>query len=1013
MSLNLTTKNKMIMKKLYFKQLIVAVVALLGCTMVNAHDFEMDGIFYTITSETTVEVTYNGEDYSVVENEYSGSVVIPESVTYNDVCYGVTAIGLDAFRECLEITSITLPGSITTIGAMAFRTCNALTDVYISDLVAWCNIEHASWSNPMNYAQNLYLNGELLTELVIPDSITEIKAEIFNGCNCITSVKFHDGVTTIGDYAFQNCTGLTKIIGGDGITNIGFNAFKACTALTEVTISENITSLDASAFNGCTGITKLTLNNNNLEYYEGFKSTNSLKEIIFGNSITSIENLMFRNTGIVSITLPETVTSIGDYAFENCRELENINIPEAVTTIGIYAFSGCTKLANLTIPENVTTVGFYAFDGTKWLNDHPDGAVYTGKVLYKYKGEAPDGIVNVKEGTLIIGIQAFYNCSSVTNVVIPNTVTTLEEGAFYVCESLANITIPNSVTSIGRFVFTGCFNLEQIAVEEGNPVYDSRNNCNAIIETASNTLLFGCKNTIIPSSVTNIGSAFNYTSTPTSITIPDGVKTIESNAFAYCENLTSISISASVTSIANNAFSGCYNITNIVVDEENTVYSSPDNCNAIIEIATNKLVFGCKNTVIPENITTIGSYAFMGQRGLTNVTLPKGLTTIEEFAFNSCQNLTSIEIPNSVTTIASNGFSGCKSLKSVKIGTGLTNVDQSAFALCDSITRIELNCTEVKGMGFNHLGCLEEFILGDSVKIIGEGAFSGLNIISIEIPNSVTTIGEYAFEYCTALTNVSIPNGVTKIAKWAFGGCSALASIEIPNSVTTIDESAFYACSALTSIEIPNSVTEIGRYAFRGCSALVSIEIPNSVTTIGANVFDGCTALTSISLDVENVTSETIKGASNVKEIVLGKNVASIGRSAFTSCDSLTSIYSLNETPVALKLDPFGSKLTRNATLYVPVGSLEAYRSATRWKNFVNIVEMDMTGIESAEANAPVFEITAGGIQLTAAEGKPVAVYTVGGALVEKIGSYAGEEIELNKGIYIINVGGKAVKVKL
>ena len=307
------------------------------------------------------------------------------------------------------------------------------------------------------------------------------------------------------------------------VTSIGSSAFYNCYDLNSVTIPNSVTSIGGNAFYGCSGLT--------------------------------------------SVTIPASVTSIGYNAFHGCSGLTSVTIPANVTSIGGNAFSGCSSLTSVTIPNSVTSIGSGAFSGTAWYNNQPDGIVYAGKVLYIYKGTMPDGTkVKIKDGTLSIAESAFSGCSGLASVTIPNSVTSISGYAFYGCSGLTSVTIPASVTSIGGNVFYICSGLTSIIVEEGNTAYDSRDNCNAIIETASNTLIAGCKNTTIPNSVTSIGNgAFCGCSGLTSITIPNSVTLINFLAFSSCSGLTSVVIPNSVTTICPYAFSGCKSLTSISI----------------------------------------------------------------------------------------------------------------------------------------------------------------------------------------------------------------------------------------------------------------------------------------------------------------------------------------------------------------------------------------------------------------------------------------------------------------
>ena len=383
-------------------------------------------------------------------------------------------------------------------------------------------------------------------------------------------------------------------------------------------------------------------------------------------SVTAIgEGAFLRCPRLASVDIPNSVTSIGDYAFEECTGLTSIVIPNSVTGIGRQAFMDCTGLTSIDIPNSVTAISSYAFYNTAWYDNQPDGMVYAGMVAYRYKGTMPSGTnMTLKEGTLGIAVCAFMECTGLTSIVIPN-----------------------SVTEIGVLAFYDCPVLTSIVVESGNPRYDSRNNCNAIIETASNTLIAGCKNTIIPNSVTEIGyGAFECCTGLTSIDIPNSVTKIGEYAFEFCSGLIGIVIPNSVTEIGDEAFDFCPGLTSIVVESGNPRYDSRNNCNAIIETASNTLIAGCKNTIIPNSVTAIGDYAFEGCNGLTSIDIPNSVTTIGDFAFYGCNSLTSIVIPNSVTEIGEGAFDRCTGLTSIVIPNSVTEIDDFAFSECTGLT---------------------------------------------------------------------------------------------------------------------------------------------------------------------------------------------------------------------------------------------------------------------------------------------------------------------------------------
>ena len=410
-------------------------------------------------------------------------------------------------------------------------------------------------------------------------------------------------------------------------------------------------------------------------------------QLSFNKRINGWENLK-------TVIIPEGVTVIGEQVFMNCVNLTKVVIPDTVTEISYQAFAGCTRLVDIKLPDGVTRMGANSFDGAACYENQSDGDTYIGKYYYGYKGTMPDNAnINIKDGTTGICDSAFKNCAGLTNVTIPNSVRNIGSDTFGGCTGLTSVTIPNSVTSIDDYAFYGCTGLTSVT---------------------------------IPNSVTSIGNeAFCVCTGLTSVTIPNNVTSIGNEAFYGCTGLTSVTIPNSVTSIDDHAFSRCTGLTKIVVDENNAVYDSRNNCNAIIEKEANKLIIGCKNTSIPENITSIDDYAFYGCTGLTNITIPDSVMSIGYSTFSECTGLTSVTIPNSVTSIDGFAFSGCTGLTSVIIPNSVTSIDGFAFSGCTGLT-------------------------------------------NISIPDSVTKIGNYAFSGCLKLTNITIPNSVVNMGWYVF-----------------------------------------------------------------------------------------------------------------------------------------------------------------------------------------------------------------------------------------------------
>lgn len=427
------------------------------------------------------------------------------------------------------------------------------------------------------------------------------------------------------------------------VKSIGYDAFGG-TKVTSIKIPNSVTSIAHGAFSNSTWYSNqpdgcLYLDN----WLIGYKGNESKGELIIAEGTRGIaEETFIRCSGLTSVTIPNSVKNIGRAAFSNCTGLTSINIPNSVTNIGESAFYECEGLTELTIPSSLTNIGEYSFSGCTGLTS-----------------------VTIPNSVKNIGQAAFSGCTGLTSISIPNSVTNIEESAFAGCEGLTDLTIPSSVKSIGKGAFSNCNNLSSISVEKENLFYDSRDNCNAIIESNSNTLIIGCKNTNIPNNVQLIGKS----------------------AFEGCSGLTSIAIPSSVISIGDFAFNGCIGLTSIS---------------------------------IPDGVTEIGWSAFENCTGLASVTLAKSLTTISYYAFSGCTSLTSIDIPNSVETIYFGAFQGCSNLTSFIIPNSVTSWGEGVLSGCSSLTSLTIgsNVTSIKDLwgmpafdGCNKILIVKSYIL--------------------------------------------------------------------------------------------------------------------------------------------------------------------------------------------------------------------------------------------------------------------------------------------------------------
>ena len=554
------------------------------------------------------------------------------------------------------------------------------------------------------------------------------------------------------------------------------------------------------------GNTKITTLNGNY----GNKTLTAKWESIFNYSNGVITGLKSKYQNLTQIVIPEeingeAITSIGDLAFSSCDNLTSIEIPNSVTSIGDLAFSGCDSLE------------YNVKDNLNYLGNELNPYLYLSSVISQ---DITSAIID--NSCKFIGSYAFEDCSSLTSIAIPEGVTSIGERAFEDCESL-QYNVKDNLNYLGNETNPYLYLSGVTSQDITSAIID--NSCKFIGSHAF-CWCSSLTSVVIGDSVTSIGySVFRGCSSLTSIVIPDSVTSIGSDAFIACRSLTSIVIPDSVTSIGDLAFYYCSSLTNIEVDKNNANYKSID------------------GNLYSKDGKTLIQYAIGKTK--TSFVIPDSVTSIGERAFEDCDGLTSVVIGDSVTSIGKMAFYGCDSLEyNVKDNLKYLGNETNPYLYLSGVTSQDITSA----------------IIDNSCKFIGSYAFASCSsLTSVVIPDSITSIGKYAFYNCSSLTNIEVDknnanyksidgnlyskDGKTLI-QYAIG--KTKTSFVIPDSVTSIGERAFEDCRTLTSIVIPDSVTSIGSYAFSGCRSLTSVVIADSVTSIGDWAFSNCSSLTSI-----------------------------------------------------------------------------------------------------------------------------------------------------------------------
>ena len=807
-------------------------------------------------------------------------------------------------------------------------------------------------------AEGLVITGDINgTDVMTLNRMPKLKYLDLAGANIVAGgMTYRDDLkttyNTIGSYFFYSLPNLIVLKLPESITKIEDNAFEGCSALATLTIPGNCVSMGRSLFNECDRLFKITFEpgEKNLiasgevcaaNTYEVYLSrnisngrfTDSLSKLIIGEGTAKIEyslvepcknllELIIENGPLLSLTgmythkfpsCPLRDIYIGreiDMLFIDCAEIENVRINDG--GIPDNCFSERKLLKSVEI-SGKSAIGSKAFQNCPALNN----VIITGNNT--------------------IGAYAFSKCTKITTLTVTGE-NTLSEYAFSECTGLSSVVIEGNNT-LGRKTFDNCSNLKELSISGDGTIEES---CFSDCRSLNDINLCGIgeysfgKNafTPYPSYYGKRRVTIDNLAAWCKLNFTNG----ESNPLAYNADL-----------ILNGE-----TVTDLVIPES-------------IDKVKPYSFFGStiKSLIVNDNVTSIGEFAFSESRLLQSAKLSNNISDISTGAFKACSALTFINIPDALPTINDETFRGCSSLPEIRIPETVNSIRNSAFYGCSELSEINIpdNVTSIGDNAFYDCSGASSVTFGNKIETIGNSAFERCSkVTEIKLPDSVTSLGNNVFKSCSALLKVSLSNTITKIPDGAFWDCSSLPAIIIPNSVGTIGNNAFNGCTSLGSIEIPDNVTAIGYYSFRyctslkdiafgkalktigggsfeDCTSLQSVNIPNNVTYLGSGAFNGCQALTDAVLSdgMEEIYGSTFAGCSALESVQIGKNTKKIADNAFNDCAAINKIRSLNPVPPVITSEVFSSVDKNVCQLVVTKGNLVNYWLDPVWKEFLNM----------------------------------------------------------------------------
>ena len=832
-----------------------------------------DGYYGSYVASSLKSVKFGGglksiESYAFYENRALNTVKFTGDA--------LTSIGYRSFYNT-DITELDLSGANASIGTSAFSNCNSLRTVKLSGVNT---IESGA-----------FYGCDELVNLEMSDTLTTIEGSAFCSCTSLKTVIFSDSVTTIADGSFTDCTGLESVTIGKGCTSVTASAFTRNVNLVKFDVSEDnesytsvdgvlynkektavvcypkslsgeyvipdtVTSIEKAAFENCNKLTKITIGSGveTVNPY-AFNQCNLLATVVFKDSDTAnkkiCERAFYYCGSLTEVDFGNAVTSIGDYAFTICSKIKSLEFPDSLTSIGQFAFSPYTDRTGGTYKEsNLESVKFGT--GLKTIGNY---AFYDDRKISKLEFTG-DNLTS-------IGSYAFYDNLALEELNLSGDNVSIGDNAFNNYNKLKTVNLKSGIKSIGSYAFRDCTVLDDIKL------------CSEL-ETIGAYAFYNCGNL-------------------QSIEIPDNVTKIDNNTFENCSSLKSVSIGKSCTTISATAFNNATKLEKITVSADNEKYSSVDG--ALLNKEKTSIILYPKSKsgefVIPDTVTSIGSFAFMIDKSLESIEFPDSLESIGRCAF-SCYDY------------GTTGSYFASNLKSVKFGSGLKSIADYAFYENRALNTVKFT--------------------GVALTSIGSESFCNIAITELDLSGTDTSIDREAFYNCNSLETVKL-SGVKTIGQNAFYNCRKLTSVELSENLTTIESGAFQSCVALKNIDIPNKVTKLNDNTFSNCSSLKNVSIGSGCTSISTTAFDGTFSIDRITVSEDNKNYTVVDGvlynkdmttlvlypknrsgefavpdtvttiansafdsSPNLTKVTIGKNVKTIGASAFGECKSLKTV---------------------------------------------------------------------------------------------------------------------------